>query len=60
LVPKQERARVLRLLALLKTESMRLGRGKMTGTQREIDTLKPDVEYIEAVLARNRAEAEDT
>jgi hypothetical protein len=38
---------------------MRFGRGKMTGTQREIDTLKPDVDYIEAVLARNRAKAED-
>jgi len=59
LVPKQERARVLRLLALLKSESMRLGRGKVNFTQREIDTLKPDIEYIESVLARNRAKAKD-
>jgi hypothetical protein len=59
LVPKQERARVLRLVALLKSEAMRLGRGKMTVTQREIDTLKPDIEYIESVLARNRAKADD-
>jgi len=59
LVPKQERARVLRLVGLLKSEAMRLGRGKVTFTQREIDTLKPDVDYIESVLARNRAKADD-
>ena len=59
MVPRQERARLLRLLALLKSESMRLGRGKMNVTQREIDKLIPDIEYIESVLARNRAKADD-
>lgn len=58
MVPRQERARLLRLLALLRSESMRLGRGKMNPTEREID-LKPDIEYIESVLARNRAKADD-
>jgi hypothetical protein len=38
---------------------MRLGRGKMNVTQREIDKLIPDIEYIESVLARNRAKADD-
>jgi hypothetical protein len=58
LVPQQERDRLLRLLVLLKSASMRRGASKMRVTEGEINKLKPDIEFLESVLARDRAKAD--
>ena len=59
MVPKLERDRLLRLLLLLRAESMRRGASKMRVSQGEINRLKSDIEYLEAVLTRDRAKADD-
>ena len=59
MVPQRERDKLLRLLLLLRAESMRRGASKMRVSQGEINRLQPDIEYLEAVLTRDRAKADD-
>lgn len=59
MVSERERARLLRLLELLKSESMRRGRGKTNVVQDEIAMLRADIEYVEFALARDRRKAKN-
>ena len=50
--PSEELARLRELLAALESRAMTIGEHGEDVTQREIDKLKPDIEYLESVLKR--------
>ncbi len=53
--PDDELASLRRLLDALETGSMKLLRNNKDVTQEEVAKLKPDIEYLESVLARIRS-----
>jgi hypothetical protein len=53
--PDDELASLRRLLDALETGSMKLLRNEKDVTQEEVAKLKPDIEYLESVLARIRS-----
>ena len=53
--PDDELAGLRRLLDALETGSMKLLQNNNDVTQEEVAKLKPDIEYLESVLARIRS-----
>jgi hypothetical protein len=53
--PDDELASLRRFLDALETGSMKLLRNNKDITQEEVAKLKPDIEYLESVLARIRS-----
>ena len=53
--PDDELASLRRLLDLLENGSMKIFKNGQDVTQEEVAKLKPDVEYLELVLARIRS-----
>jgi hypothetical protein len=53
--PDDELASLRRLLHALETGSMIISQGGKDITQEEVAKLKPDIEYLESVLARMRS-----
>jgi hypothetical protein len=53
--PDDELASVRRLLSALESGSMKLLLNGRDVTQQEVAKLKPDIEYLESVLARIRS-----
>ena len=53
--PDDELASLRRLLDSLENGSMKIFKNGQDVTQEEVDKLKPDVEYLESVLARIRS-----
>jgi hypothetical protein len=53
--PDDELAGLRRFLDALETGSMKLLRNNKDVTQEEVAKLKPDIEYLESVLARIRS-----
>jgi hypothetical protein len=51
--PKDELANLTRLLEALESKRMYISENRVDVTEREIEKLKPDIEYLESVLDRS-------